>query len=145
MSSQQESNPKRFQGRNELNYSTKPMIFRCFFFQMAAQMPMVMQQMQDPRFQQLLTNPRAMQAMMQVQQGMQNLQSEVPGFLSGPGLIPTPPTTTTGTSSTTNPPAPSTTTSSTGGTNTTPGLPCSESLTNTATMSMRKQNSLIPY
>ena len=96
---------------------------------MASQMPMIMQQMQDPRFQQMLTNPRAMQAMMQVQQGMQSLQSEAPGLFSGPGLIPTPPTT-TGTSSTTNSTTPPTTTttpatpnttSGTGGTTTTPG------------------------
>ncbi|XP_028398994.1 ubiquilin-1-like [Dendronephthya gigantea] len=88
--------------------------------QMASQMPMMMQQMRDPRFQQMLSNPRAMQAMMQVQQGMQSLQSEVPGLF--PGVGSTPPTT-TGASSTTATPSstPTTTTSSsTGSTNTTP-------------------------
>lgn len=91
--------------------------------QMTAQMPMLMQQMQDPRFQQMMNNPRAMQAMMQVQQGMQNLQSEAPGLFSAPGSGPTPPTTTPSTTpSSTNPATPPTTTtpSSAGGTNTTP-------------------------
>lgn len=83
---------------------------------------MLMQQMQDPRFQDLLNNPRALQAMMQVQQGMQNLQSEAPGLFSSSGLNPTPPTT-TATSSTANPNStpPTTATSSFGGTPTTPG------------------------
>lgn len=54
---------------------------------MAAQMPMLMQQMQDPRFQQMLSNPRALQAMLQVQQGMQSLQSEAPGLFAAPGLV----------------------------------------------------------
>lgn len=68
---------------------------------------MMMQQMQDPRFQQLMSNPRALQAMMQVQQGMQSLQTEAPGLFSG--TVPTPGVN-TGTSSTTNPTTPSTTT-----------------------------------
>ncbi|XP_046839317.1 ubiquilin-1-like [Xenia sp. Carnegie-2017] len=75
--------------------------------QVTSNLPMMMQQMQDPRFQQLMSNPRALQAMMQVQQGMQSLQTEAPGLFSG--TVPTPGVN-TGTSSTTNPTTPSTTT-----------------------------------
>ena len=40
-------------------------------------------QMQNPEFQQAMTNPRVMQAMMQIQQGMAQLQTEAPGLLPG--------------------------------------------------------------
>ena len=38
-------------------------------------------QMQNPEVQNLMTNPRALQAIMQIQQGMSQLQSEAPGVL----------------------------------------------------------------
>lgn len=40
-------------------------------------------QMQSPDFQAMLTNPRALQAIMQIQQGMQQLQQEAPGLVTG--------------------------------------------------------------
>ena len=40
-------------------------------------------QMQNPDVQQAMTNPRAMQAIMQIQQGMQQLATEAPGLLPG--------------------------------------------------------------
>ncbi len=40
-------------------------------------------QMQNPEVQSAITNPRAMQAILQIQQGMQQLQSEAPGLLPG--------------------------------------------------------------
>ena len=39
-----------------------------------------MVQMQNPEVQSMMTNPRAMEAMMQIQQGMQQLQQEAPGL-----------------------------------------------------------------
>ncbi|XP_042346748.1 ubiquilin-1-like [Plectropomus leopardus] len=44
--------------------------------------PSVMRQMQNPETLSMLTNPRAMQALIQIQQGLQTLQAEVPGFMS---------------------------------------------------------------
>ncbi|XP_029928754.1 ubiquilin-4 [Myripristis murdjan] len=64
--------------------------------QMRSQLPFFLQQMQNPEAQSVLTNPRAMQALMQIQQGLQTLQAEAPGLM--PSMIPTglpvvPPTT----------------------------------------------------
>lgn len=42
----------------------------------------VIEQMQSPETLSMLTNPRAMQALIQIQQGLQTLQTEVPGFMS---------------------------------------------------------------
>ncbi|XP_023262978.1 ubiquilin-4-like [Seriola lalandi dorsalis] len=44
--------------------------------------PELMRQMQNPQTLSMLTNPRAMQALIQIQQGLQTLQAEVPGFMS---------------------------------------------------------------
>ncbi|XP_044064166.1 ubiquilin-4-like isoform X2 [Siniperca chuatsi] len=44
--------------------------------------PELMRQMQNPETLSMLTNPRAMQALIQIQQGLQTLQTEVPGFMS---------------------------------------------------------------
>ena len=41
--------------------------------------------MQNPDFQQAMTNPRVMQALMQIQQGMMQLQAEAPGLVPGVG------------------------------------------------------------
>ena len=38
-------------------------------------------QMQNPEALSVMTNPRAMQALMQIQQGLQTLQSEAPGLM----------------------------------------------------------------
>lgn len=42
----------------------------------------VIEQMQSPETLSMLTNPRAMQALTQIQQGLQTLQTEAPGFMS---------------------------------------------------------------
>ena len=39
--------------------------------------------MQNPEVQGLMTNQRALQALMQIQQGMAELQREAPGLLTG--------------------------------------------------------------
>lgn len=39
--------------------------------------------MQNPNVQSFLTNPRAMQAMMRIQEGMQELEQEAPGLFPG--------------------------------------------------------------
>lgn len=46
-------------------------------------LPNLMQQLQNPEMQQLITNPDALQAIMQIQEGMQRLQSVAPGLLNG--------------------------------------------------------------
>ena len=40
-------------------------------------------QMQNPESLSVMTNPRAMQALMQIQQGLQTLQTEAPGLMPG--------------------------------------------------------------
>ncbi|XP_002129159.2 ubiquilin-1 [Ciona intestinalis] len=68
--------------------------------EMARMMPQMLQQMQRPEMQNLFTNPRAMQAMMQMQRAMQTLQQEAPGLMTGlgPTGAAVPPSTTTTTS-----------------------------------------------
>ncbi|KAG7216526.1 hypothetical protein INR49_002013 [Caranx melampygus] len=44
--------------------------------------PELMRQMQSPQTLSMLTNPRAMQALIQIQQGLETLQAEVPGFMA---------------------------------------------------------------
>ncbi|XP_046368742.1 ubiquilin-1-like [Haliotis rufescens] len=89
-------------------------------------LPQLLNQMQNPEMQTMMTNPRAMSAIMQIQQGLQQLQNESPGAF--PGLVGMPnlagvstPTTSTATS-TTSPTSPSTATT-TAGTTTTPASP----------------------
>lgn len=57
--------------------------------------PDLMRQLQNPETLSMLTNPRAVQALMQIQQGLQTLQAEVPGFMSrlSTGGLTVPPTT----------------------------------------------------
>ncbi|XP_036414171.1 ubiquilin-4 [Colossoma macropomum] len=63
--------------------------------QMRHQLPVFLQQMQNPEALSVMTNPRAMQALMQIQQGLQTLQTEAPGLMPSlfpggmPGGIPT--------------------------------------------------------
>ncbi|XP_075463828.1 ubiquilin-4 [Ascaphus truei] len=65
--------------------------------QMRHQMPVFLQQMQNPESLSIMTNPRAMQALLQIQQGLQMLQTEAPGLISSvgsfgvPGMPPTVP------------------------------------------------------
>lgn len=64
--------------------------------QLRHQLPVFLQQMQNPESLSIMTNPRAMQALLQIQQGLQTLQTEAPGLISGlgslgiPGMPPAP-------------------------------------------------------
>lgn len=92
---------------------------------MRTMMPQLLQQMQNPEVQSMMTNPQALDAILQIQQGMEQLRSAAPGLLGNFGIPPVPPgfptaasTTTTNTSSTTN--SSSNTNTATSGTNATP-------------------------
>ncbi|XP_044235032.1 ubiquilin-4 isoform X2 [Ursus arctos] len=52
--------------------------------QLRLQLPVFLQQMQNPESLSVLTNPRAMQALLQIQQGLQTLQTEAPGLVPRP-------------------------------------------------------------
>merc|ERR1712018_564442 len=83
--------------------------------QMRNMMPAMLQQMQNPAVQGLMTNPESLQAIMQIQEGMQRLQASAPDLYStlgfpgvgvGMNIASTgaaAPSTTTSTASTTNP------------------------------------------
>ncbi|XP_030042795.1 ubiquilin-4 [Microcaecilia unicolor] len=49
--------------------------------QLRLQLPAFLQQMQNPESLSVMTNPRAMQALLQIQQGLQTLQTEAPGLV----------------------------------------------------------------
>ncbi|CAG2111459.1 unnamed protein product [Medioppia subpectinata] len=55
--------------------------------QMRTMMPTMVQQMQSPEMQSIVSNPQAIQAMMQIQQGMEQLQRVAPNIF---GMIPNP-------------------------------------------------------
>lgn len=61
--------------------------------QFRLQLPVFLQQMQNPEALSVMTNPRAMQALLQIQQGLQTLQTEAPGLMPSlaPGGLPTAP------------------------------------------------------
>ncbi|KOX77749.1 Ubiquilin-1 [Melipona quadrifasciata] len=71
--------------------------------QMRAMMPAFIQQMQNPQIQNVVTNPDALAAIMQIQQGMEQLRTVAPDLVENMGLT-VPPTTTTPSGGTTNPP-----------------------------------------
>ncbi|PAA74575.1 hypothetical protein BOX15_Mlig020448g3 [Macrostomum lignano] len=54
--------------------------------QMRQMLPQMMTQMSNPQTQAALSNPRALQAIMQIQESMRVLQQEAPGFV--PGMMP---------------------------------------------------------
>ncbi|XP_071503593.1 ubiquilin-1-like [Diadema antillarum] len=109
--------------RNHPLFSSNPQLQE----QMTRMMPAFLQQMQNPDVQQALTNPRALQAIMQIQQGMQQLASEAPGLLPGmTGGSPAGSTTTTTTTST------ASSTSSTTSSSTAPSSTTSSSATPTS-------------
>ncbi|XP_028658260.1 ubiquilin-1-like isoform X1 [Erpetoichthys calabaricus] len=54
--------------------------------QMRQQLPVFLQQMQNPETLSAMSNPRAMQALLQIQQGLQTLATEAPAFIPGLGL-----------------------------------------------------------
>lgn len=69
--------------------------------QMRTMMPQFLQQMQNPEVQTMLTNPQALNAILQIQQGMEQLRSAAPGLVGSLGIPPPPPgVTSTATSST---------------------------------------------
>ncbi len=77
-------------------------------------MPMFMQQLQNPAVQNLVSNPEALAAISQIQQGMQRLQAAAPDLyqsmsfpsVTGPGLPMGVPSSTPSTATTTNPSSP---------------------------------------
>jgi ubiquilin len=79
--------------------------------QMMQMMPTFLQQMQNPEMQRVMSNPRALQAIMDMQRSMQVLQEEAPGLVGGlPGAAnPLAPGLLGGLPGATNPPTPSTT------------------------------------
>ena len=94
--------------------------------QMRTQLPNMLSQLQNPNVQQFLTNPRALQAMMRIQQGVQELEQEAPGLFPGINPLTTrQPTTSTATDTTES-------TSSTSPTNTTTSSTESSTTTTTA-------------
>ncbi|XP_064608467.1 ubiquilin-1-like isoform X2 [Liolophura sinensis] len=106
-------------------------------------LPTLLEQMQNPQVQGMMSNPRALQAIMQIQQGMQQLQTEAPGLFTGitgaGGLPPgstatgsTPGGTTANPATTTGSPAPAATTPPVT-TSTTTTTPASTPATSTTT------------
>lgn len=59
--------------------------------QMQQMMPQMLQQMQNPSVQQLMGNPEALQAIMQIQQGMDRLRQTAPDVFQSMGLPSMPP------------------------------------------------------
>ncbi|KAG8187613.1 hypothetical protein JTE90_027025 [Oedothorax gibbosus] len=88
--------------------------------QMQNMMPQILAQLQNPEQQSILTNPQALQAMMQIHQGVQQLQQIAPNMFNLPGMMGGTPPASTGASTTT---APSSTAPSTGTTTTAPTAP----------------------
>ncbi|XP_032668464.1 ubiquilin-1 isoform X2 [Odontomachus brunneus] len=63
--------------------------------QMRAIMPAVLQQMQNPQIQNVVSNPDALAAILQIQQGMEQLRTVAPDLVENMGLTVPPPVTTT--------------------------------------------------
>lgn len=82
--------------------------------QMSTMMPQLLQQMQNPQVQQLMGNSDAMQAIMQIQQGLERLRSTAPDLFQTMGLPSMPPNLVPGATNPTSPSAapPVTTTTS---------------------------------
>merc|ERR1712107_847858 len=59
--------------------------------QMSSMMPQLLQQMQNPQTQQLMSNPEALAAIMQIQQGMDRLRAAAPDLYQSMGLPLLPP------------------------------------------------------
>lgn len=84
--------------------------------QMRNMMPQFMTQMQNPEVMNLLTNPDALNAIMQIQQGMEQLRSAAPGLVGTLGVPPPPPgNTNTETTSQTDTTSPTSATATSGG------------------------------
>lgn len=77
-------------------------------------MPQLLQQMQNPEVQSMMSNPQALEAILQIQQGMEQLRSAAPGLVGAFGMPPPPPGLSTNTTtSTTNTNTNTTTTTTT--------------------------------
>lgn len=63
--------------------------------QMRSMMPQFLQQLQNPAMQDAMTNPQALNAIMQIQQGMEALRQVAPGLVGTMGVPPMSPVTTT--------------------------------------------------
>lgn len=59
--------------------------------QMRTMMPQLLQQMQNPEVQAMMTNPQALNAILQIQQGMEQLRAVAPGLVGTMGIPPPPP------------------------------------------------------
>lgn len=59
--------------------------------QMRNMMPQFLQQMQNPEMLGAMTNPQALNAILQIQQGMEQLRQVAPGLVGGMGMPPPPP------------------------------------------------------
>merc|ERR1719323_2130827 len=59
--------------------------------QVSSMMPQMLQQMQNPAVQQLMGNPEALQAIMQIQQGMERLRTAAPEVFQSMGFPQLPP------------------------------------------------------
>lgn len=84
--------------------------------QMRTMMPQMLQQMQNPDMMNMLSNPQAIDAILQIQQGMERLQQTAPGLVGSLGV---PPPTGLSTSTTTSTPSSTTNTTSNTTTSTT--------------------------
>lgn len=56
--------------------------------QMRTMMPQFVQQLQNPEVQSMMTNPQALNAILQIQQGMEQLRSAAPGLVGSMGIPP---------------------------------------------------------
>lgn len=75
--------------------------------QMRTMMPQFLQQLQNPEMQQMMSNPQAIEAILQIQQGMEQLRTVAPGLVNTMGIPPPPPgapATSSGTTTTNTPP-----------------------------------------
>lgn len=98
--------------------------------QISSMMPQMLQQMQNPQTQQLMSNPEALQAIMQIQQGMDRLRTAAPELYQSMGLPTMPPVLVPTSSNPASPAAPNTadtttptTTAPTASTIPAPGVP----------------------
>lgn len=81
--------------------------------QMRTMMPQFLQQMQNPDVMSMMTNPQALNAILQIQQGMEQLRAAAPGVVGSMGIPPPPPGSNTPNNTTTGGTNTSTTTTTT--------------------------------
>lgn len=142
MLQQMSSNPEMAQNILSANpmFANNPQLQE----QMRQQLPTMLQQLQNPNVQGFLTNPRALQAMMRIQQGMQELQQEAPGLF--PGVIPTPPSGSTANTTTASPASTeSSPTSTAGGTTTTAGQTPATTTTTSSAQGPEQMSNLMAH